>query len=116
MADMYPLYISLRDLMVRAAPAMKIGKEVQGEMTLNVPTDVMQSRDPAWFGTVRLSGNTVSYYLPPLAMRQGRDLRVPDALKKHAQSKTCFVFQDVAPERFAELEDLTQQAAQAFAA
>jgi hypothetical protein len=100
MADQYPLYIALRDLMVRAAPAMKIGKDVVGECTVNVPTATMASKDPVWFGTVRLAGSRVSYYLPPLAMREGRDIPVPDALKSHAQSKTCFVFDSIEPELF----------------
>ena len=67
-----------------------------------------------WFGSVRLTATNVAYYLPPLAMKQGRDLPVPDALKKYATSKTCFVFHDVQTERFAELEALTRAAASGF--
>ena len=114
MADIYPLYIALRDLMVRAAPGMKIAKDALGELTINVATDVMASKDPVWFGSVRLSQTSVAYYLPPLAMKQGRDLIVPEALKKYATSKTCFVFHDMQPERFAELEALTKASASAF--
>ena len=117
MADLYPLYLSLRDLMVRAAPAMQIGKDAVGDLQLNaVSRDIMASKDPVWFGSVRLSGNNVSYYLPPLAAREGRDLTVPEALKRMASTKTCFVFHDANPERFAELEDLTRAAAQKYAA
>ncbi len=114
MADQYPLYIALRDLMVRAAPAMKIGKDVVGECTVNVPTATMAAKDPIWFGTVRLAGSRVSYYLPPLAMKEGRDIPVPDTLKSHAQSKTCFVFDAIEPELFGELENVTRTAAKAF--
>jgi len=114
MADIYPLYIGLRDLMVRAAPTMKIVKDALGELTLNVPTDIMAAKDAAWFGSVKLAGTQVSYYLPFLAAKQGRDLAIPDALKKHAQSKTCFVFQEINPERFAELEALTKAVAAAI--
>ncbi len=114
MADLYPLYMSLRDLMVRAAPNMKIGKEISGEITLNVPTATMQAKDPVWFGTVRLTANNAAYYLPPLAMKEGRELSISDALKKRSQSKTCFIFHDVEPGLFAELEAITQAVAKAF--
>ncbi|WP_443750027.1 hypothetical protein [Asticcacaulis solisilvae] len=116
MNDQYPLYIALRDLMVRAAPAMKIGKDVVGECTVNVPTATMASKDPVWFGTVRLTGHKVSYYLPALGMREGRDVPVPEALKERAQTRTCFTFADIEPDRFAELETVTRAVAQAFAA
>jgi hypothetical protein len=116
MNDQYPLYIALRDLMVRAAPAMKIGKDVVGECTVNVPTATLAAKDPIWFGTVRLTGQKVSYYLPALAMREGRDIPVPDSLKARAQTKTCFTFSDIEPDRFAELETVTRAVAQAFAA
>lgn len=46
MSDTYSVYIALRDLMIRAAPAMKIGKDAQGECTLNVPLDIMKANDP----------------------------------------------------------------------
>ncbi|EGF93021.1 hypothetical protein ABI_14600 [Asticcacaulis biprosthecium C19] len=114
MSDHYPLYIALRGLMVRAAPAMQIGKDALGEFTLNVPREIMNSKDPIWFGSVRLTGNNVSYYLPPLAAREGRDLVVPEALKRLSTSKTCFVFHDQNPDRFAELEDVTRAAADKF--
>ena len=113
MSDQYPLYIALRDLMVRAAPAMKIGKDVVGECTVNVPAATMASKDPVWFGTVRLAGSRVSYYLPTLAMKEGRDISVPESLKHYAQSKTCFVFDGIEPDRFAELETVTRSAAKA---
>ena len=116
MSDQYSLYIALRDLMVRAAPAMKIGKDVVGECTINVPTATMASKDPLWFGTVRLTGHRVSVYLPTLAMKEGRDISVPDGLKNRAQSKTCFVFSEAEPERFSELENVTRAAALAVAA
>lgn len=111
MSDIYPLYITLRDLMVRSAPMMKITKDALGELTLNLPTDVMSAKDAAWFGSVRLAGSRASYYLPSLAAKGGRDLVVPDSLKRYAQSKTCFVFDRFDPERFAELEQLTKAAA-----
>ncbi len=115
MADQYPLYIALRDLMVKSAPGLKISKDVVGECMLTVPTDTMASKDPIWFGTVRLTGQRVTYYLPPLAMKEGRDVAVPSGLQRQAQSKTAFVFHDVDPERFAELEAITRAVAQAFA-
>lgn len=114
MADLYPVYIALRDLMVRAAPNTKPSKDASGEITLNVLDDIMASRDPIWFGSVRLMPNHVAYYLPPLALRQGRDISVPEGLKAHAQSKTCFIFHDLTPERAADLEAITRQASQAF--
>jgi hypothetical protein len=116
MADFYPVYIALRDTMLRAAPNLKIGKDALGEFTANVPMDIMASKDPIWFGSVRLSQANVAYHLPPLAMKEGRDIVVPERLKKYAQTKTCFIFYDVDPDLFAELEALTRQAAQGFKA
>ena len=115
MSDIYSVYIAMRDLMIRAAPAMKIGKDALGECTLNVPLDIMKAKDPVWFGSVRLTSAHVAYYLPPLAMKEGRDLAISEALKKRAQSKTCFVFHDIEAGLFAELEALTKTAAQAMA-
>lgn len=46
MADLYPTYIALRDLMVRAAPGFAIAKDASGEFTMNVAMDVMASKDP----------------------------------------------------------------------
>ncbi len=114
MADLYPVYIALRDAMVRAAPGFAIAKDASGEMTMNVAMDVMASKDPVWFGSVRLSGNHVAYYLPALAMKEGRDIAVSEGLKKHAQTRTCFIFHDVDMGLFAELEAITQAAAQAY--
>ncbi len=116
MADLYPVYIALRDTMLRAAPALHIGKDALGEFTANVPVDVMAAKDPIWFGSVRLSQTNVAYYLPPLAMREGRDIAVPDRLKKKAQTKTCFIFHDIDADLFADLEAVTRQAAQGFKA
>ena len=116
MADLYPVYIALRDTMLRAAPSLHIGKDALGEFTANVPIDVMASKDPVWFGSVRLSQTNVAYYLPPLAMKEGRDIVVPERLKKYAQTKTCFIFHDIDAELFAELEAVTRRAAQGFKA
>ena len=46
---------------------------------------------------------------------KGRDLLVPEGLKRLSTSKTCFVFHDQNADRFAELEDLTRAAADKFA-
>lgn len=116
MADLYPLYIALRDAMVRAAPGFTIAKDASGEFTMNVAMDVMATKDPVWFGSVRLTGAHVAYHLPPLAMKEGRDIAVPDALKKLAQSRTCFIFHNPDMARLAELEAITRQAAQVFGA
>lgn len=116
MADLYPVYIALRDTMLHAAPSLHIGKDALGEFTANVPTDVMASKDPVWFGSVRLSQTNVAYYLPPLAMKEGRDVVVPERLKKVAQTKTCFIFYDIDAELFADLEAVTRRAAQGFKA
>ena len=115
MADLFPVYIALRDTMLRAAPALSIAKDAQGDFTANVPADhILAAKDPVWFGSVRLSQTNVAYYLPPLAMKEGREIVVPERLKKHAQTKTCFIFHDVDAELFAELEAVTRQAAQGF--
>ena len=116
MADLYPVYIALRDTMLRAAPSLHIGKDALGEFTANVPIGVMASKDPVWFGSVRLSQTSVAYHLPPLAMREGRDIAVPERLKSKAQTKTCFIFHDIDADLFADLEAVTRQAAQGFKA
>ena len=115
MADLYPVYLALRNLMLRAAPGTQIGKDASGEFTLNVARDVMNAKDPVWFGSVRLGPSNVSYYLPPLAAREGRDLVVPEGLKRLSTSKTCFVFHDAQADRLAELEVLTHAAAEKYA-
>ncbi|MGZ3306057.1 MAG: hypothetical protein ACXU8U_09390 [Asticcacaulis sp.] len=114
MADLYPVYLALRTIMLKAAPSLSIGKDALGEFTANVPDDIMAKRDPVWFGSVRLNPTHVAYYLPPLAAREGRDIVVPERLKKHAQTRTCFIFHDVDQDLFAELEAVTRAAAQGY--
>jgi len=116
MSDLYPVYLALRNLMLKAAPGLSIAKDALGEFTANVPDHIMATRDPVWFGSVRLTQNNVGYYLPPLAMREGRDIVVPDGLRRMAQSKTCFIFHDANPDRLAELESVTRQVAGRFKA
>ncbi len=115
MADLYPVYIALRDALLRGAPGLTIAKDALGEFTANVPAEhIMASKDPVWFASVRLSQTNVAVYLPPLAMREGRDVVVPDALKARAQTKTCFIFHDPEPDLLAQLEAVTRQVAQGF--
>lgn len=115
MGDLHSLYLALRDVMKTAAPSMKVAKDQLGDFMLTVPQDVMASKDPIWFGSVRLTATNVSFYLPPLAAREGRDLPIPEKLKARSTSKTCFTFVAQDDERFAELATLTQKCAEAYA-
>lgn len=107
MSDLHSLYLALRDVMKSSAPTMKVAKDTLGEFTLNVPQDVMASKDPIWFGSVRLTATNVAYYLPTLISRECRDIAIADALKSKATSKTCFTFQSQDDALFAQLADLT---------
>jgi hypothetical protein len=116
MSDLHSLYLALRDVMKTAAPHMKVAKDTLGELTVNVPQDVMAAKDPIWFGSVRLTATNVAYYLPTLITREARDIAIPEALKAKATSKTCFTFQTQDEALFALLSGVTAKAAEAFGA
>ena len=110
MADHYADYLVLRDLMIKTAPMMQIGKDTQGDCTLNVPpVNIMASKDPVWFGSVRMGKSFVSYYLMPLS-QPALYAKVPENLKKFMQGRTCFNIHTIEPDILLSLEAVTRLA------
>jgi hypothetical protein len=108
MSDYYPDYLALRDLMVKCAPEMSIAKDIQGEITLNLPpSHTLDARTPVWFGSVRTSRQLIGYYLMPLNQAE-LQAQVPASLKKYMSGKTCFNFTHATPEILTQMEALTR--------
>lgn len=110
MNDLHAIFLHLREVAVLSAPSMKLSKDTMGEIMLSVPQDVLDARDPVWFASVRLNASNIAFYLPPLAMKECRDLVVSTQLRARATGRTCFQFSRNEPALFDELAHLTAKA------
>ena len=115
-ADYEPAYAALRAVMARAAAGMDITRDEPGEMVVRTPWLDPKTKEPGWFGSVKIGKGYVSYHLMPLyALPELRDSAPPE-LAKRMRGKTCFNFKRVEPELFQALERLTAEAASRYGA
>lgn len=116
MPDFAGVYAELAALMKANAPGMVVARDGPGGLALDAPwPHPRKPREPMFFGGVRPGKAYVSYHLMPLYMNDALLARVPEALRKRMQGKTCFNFKTAEPERLAELATLTRACAEAFA-
>jgi hypothetical protein len=114
-ADFDAVYTELRTMMLRAAPSMTPARNLPGDLLMLAPwPHPRKPREPMMFGMVRTGKAYVSYHLMPLYMNAAMQAKVPAALARRKQGKTCFNFRTAEPELFAELEALTRACAAAF--
>jgi hypothetical protein len=115
-ADFDAIYAELRAMMLRAAPGMRPARDRPGDLLMLAPWPHPRKPDaPMIFGMVRTGRAYVSYHLMPLYMNAVMQAKVPTALARRKQGKTCFNFKRAEPALFAELETLTRACAAAFA-
>jgi hypothetical protein len=115
--DIPGAFDELRVLMLRAAPGMIVVKDEPGDLLLHAPwKNPLKPKEPMFFGNVRAGKAYAAFHLFPLYVLPELKAAVPDTLAKRMQGKTCFNFKAPDPERFAELEALTREAAERFAA
>jgi hypothetical protein len=116
MADsLEPVFIELRERMLRASEGMNLARDEPGNVVLKTNWNEPGKTDPAWFGAVQLKKSYVSWHLMPLyALPSLRD-GVPLVLAKRMQGKSCFNFKKMEPELFDALEQLTAACAAAYA-
>jgi hypothetical protein len=114
--DFEAIYQDLRTRMLRAAPGMIVAKDVCGALSLNASwSHPMKPQGPMWFGKVEIGKAYVSYHLMAVYTSPQLAARIPPALKKRMQGKSCFNFRAVDAALFDALEGLTAQAAAHFA-
>jgi hypothetical protein len=106
---------TLSALMRRAAPAMALQAE-SAWLQLVTPWDnPARPGERMWFGGVRRGKAYVSYHLMPVYTHADLAAKIPPALKKRMQGKSCFNFKAEDLAQFDQLEALTRDAAAVYA-
>lgn len=104
----------LRELM--QPYAAKLVCKTDGPGNLYVDTGhVMRNKKPLFFGAVQTKTRYVSYHLMPVYVRPELLDGMSGALKKRMQGKSCFNFNTVDKELFAELGRLTKSGYEFYA-
>lgn len=114
--DLETLSGTLIALMKRAAPTMAVREG--GSYDIQLLADWDNPRKPGqrmWFGGVRAMKNYVSVHLMPVYSHASLAAKIPPALKKRMQGKSCFNFRTEDPELFDQLEALIREAAAVYA-
>lgn len=115
-ADIPSAFAVLRELVLRAAPGMVVARDAPGDLVLNAPwNNPLRLKEPMFFAAVRAGKAYASFHLFPLYAMPELKAAVPETLAKRMQGKACFNFKAPDPERLAELEALTREAAARFA-
>lgn len=113
MSDEFPgIFAELRDLMLKAAPAMVVTEDTPTNFTLKTPWIEAPSGEPAWFGWIAIKKSYVAYHIMPLYSLPALNAAVPASLEKRRQGKTCFNFKKTDKALFEEIRQLTEVAAQ----
>jgi hypothetical protein len=116
-ADISAAYAALRELVLRAAPGMVVARDALGDLVLNAPwNNPLKPRDPMFFAGVRAGKAHAAFHLMPLYVLPDLKAAVPEGLARRMQGKACFNLKAPDPDRFAELEALTREAAARFSA
>ena len=103
-------------LMQRAAPGMSVSVSGGYGLQLVAPWDnPARPGERMWFGGVRRGKAYVSFHLMPVYTHADLAAKIPPALKKRMQGKSCFNFKAEDPALFEQLEALTRAAAAAYA-
>jgi hypothetical protein len=111
-----PVFIELRERMIRSATGMILVQDEPGNVILKTTWHEPGKREPAWFGAVQLKKNYVSWHLMPLYALPSLHDGVSLELAKRMQGKSCFNFKRTEPALFDALEKLTATCAAAYAA
>jgi len=102
------VYSRLRQMMLEAAPTMKINQDKPGALELRTQRLDPKTRQPGWFGTVTIKKSYVAYHLVPLYTHPELADGLSAELAKRKQGKTCFNFTRIDDVLFKELSRLTR--------
>lgn len=105
------VFARLRTIMLGAAPGMTIAKDQPGSLELRTPALDPKTRQPGWFGTVKIMKTYVAYHLMPLYDRPVLAEHISSGLAKRKQGKTCFNFVRADESLLGELDQLTKACA-----
>jgi hypothetical protein len=108
------VFAQLRDLMLQAAPGMKVNKDQPGALELRTPDIDPKTKQPGWFGTVTIKKTYVAYHLMPLYTEPTLAEGISAELAKRKQGKTCFNFTQGDETLFKELSRLTKACVRRF--
>ena len=100
--DFATMFAKLRAILEPYASKMVVAHETSTNYYLNTRY-IMKTKQPLFFGAVRLGTAYVSFHLMPIyACPELRDKMSPE-LRKHMQGKSCFNFKSVDEKLFREL-------------
>lgn len=106
---------ALKALMLRSAPDMTVHESGGHGLQLVAPWDnPAKPGERMWFGGVRQGKAYVSYHLMPVYTHPALAAKIPPALKRRMQGKSCFNFKAEDPALFEQLEALTRDAAAVY--
>ena len=100
------VFLRLREMMLAAAPQMKVTRDEPGTLELRTPEIDPKTKQLGWFGTVTIKKSYVAVHLMPLYVNPEIAKDVSPELTKRRQGKTCFNFSKVDEALFAELNAL----------
>jgi hypothetical protein len=107
---------TLAALMQGAAPGMSASVSDGYGLQLAAPWDnPARPGERMWFGGVRRGKAYVSVHLMPVYTHADLAAKIPPALKKRMQGKSCFNFKAEDPALFEQLETLIRESAAAYA-
>lgn len=106
------LFVSLRKVLLRHAPALVVTSDQPGEYSLDTHTAGPGGK-PLFFGSVRVGRTHTSLHLMPLQTDPDL-LEISIHLRKRLQGTSSFAFQTIEPTLFAELDALATRCFEAW--
>ncbi len=110
MADLAPVYVELRAMMLAVADGLVVARDAPGDLEVRTAELDPSTGKPGWFGTVTIRKSYVAYHLIPLYADPDLADALSPGLAKRRQGKTCFNFREVDRTLFTELAALTATA------
>jgi hypothetical protein len=107
MADLEPVFRTLRELLEPYAATLVVKRDDPGELYLDTH-HVMENGQPLFFGAVQARRRYVSYHLMPVYVEPELLAGISPALRKRMQGKSCFNFTSTDAALVEELAALTQ--------
>ena len=112
-SDFTKVFAELKAIFKPYAKKMDVSQDTHDAYMLNTRF-VMKNKHPLSFGGVRRGKNYVSFYLMSVYTSPEFIKNMSPELKKRMQGKSCFNFQEVDQQLFAELKALTKAGATKF--
>jgi hypothetical protein len=112
-SDFPAAFAALRAILHKHSSGMLVQTDTPTEFSLLSPA-VGPNKKLVWFGAVYLKKSAVTYHLMPLYFNPALGERIPDQLRARKQGKSCFNFARPDPAMFAQLDELTRLAREAW--